>query len=284
MSVEDQLAGLAARCGEAEANEHVVEARLEHAQKVLARHALLPARLGVVAAELLLEDPVVAARLLLLAKLQPVLRLLRAAATVLAGRVGPALDAALVGEAPLALQEELDALATALLALGSSVAGHLDPPPLPRPHAVVGLRGHVADARDLQSRGLQRADRRLAPRARALHVDLDLLEALLHALASGGVGGDLRGERCRLARPLEARAAGGLPRDHVALLVGERDDRVVEAGLDVGLAEGDVLAHPATAATSSTSALLGHYFLTFFLPATCMRFGPLRVRAFVLVL
>jgi hypothetical protein len=36
---------------------------------------------------------------------------------MLAGRVGAALDAALVGEAALALEEELLALATALLAL-----------------------------------------------------------------------------------------------------------------------------------------------------------------------
>src|SRR5262249_3526048 len=46
------------------------------------------------------------------------------AAAVLAGRVGAALDAALVGEAALALEEELLALAPALLALGGGVAGH----------------------------------------------------------------------------------------------------------------------------------------------------------------
>jgi hypothetical protein len=43
---------------------------------------------------------------------------------VIAGRVGAALDAALVGEAALALEEELLALAAALLALGGGVAGH----------------------------------------------------------------------------------------------------------------------------------------------------------------
>src|SRR5205814_5558137 len=40
------------------------------------------------------------------------------------GRVGAALDAALLGEAPRALQKQLLALAAALLALGGSVAGH----------------------------------------------------------------------------------------------------------------------------------------------------------------
>jgi hypothetical protein len=43
---------------------------------------------------------------------------------VIAGRVGATLDAALVGEAALALEEELLALATALLALRGGVAGH----------------------------------------------------------------------------------------------------------------------------------------------------------------
>jgi hypothetical protein len=43
---------------------------------------------------------------------------------VLAGRVRAPLDAALVGEAALALEEELLTLTTALLALGRSVTGH----------------------------------------------------------------------------------------------------------------------------------------------------------------
>jgi hypothetical protein len=43
---------------------------------------------------------------------------------VLSGWIGPALDAALVGEATLTLEEELLALTTALLALRSGIAGH----------------------------------------------------------------------------------------------------------------------------------------------------------------
>src|SRR3712207_7930281 len=35
--------------------------------------------------------------------------------------------------------------------------------------------------------------------------------------------------------------------------------------------------------TTLFRSLLGHYFFTFFLPATCIRFGPFRVRALVLV-
>ena len=124
VAVADQLPGLAARGGEAEPHQDVVEAALEQAQQVLAGDALLAAGLVVVVAELLLEHLVVAARLLLLAQLVAVLGLAHAAAAVLARRVGAALDAALVGEAALALEEQLLALAAALLALGSGVAGH----------------------------------------------------------------------------------------------------------------------------------------------------------------
>src|SRR3954447_21723359 len=83
--------------------------------------------LVVVAAELALEHPVVAARLLLLAQLHPVLALFHAPAAVLARRVGTALYAALVRQAALALEEQLLPLAAALLALRRSVSGHLRP-------------------------------------------------------------------------------------------------------------------------------------------------------------
>src|SRR4029078_13442774 len=53
-----------------------------------------------------------------------VFRLPRAPATVVAGRVVPPLDAALVRQAALALQEELHALPAALLALGPRLARH----------------------------------------------------------------------------------------------------------------------------------------------------------------
>src|SRR3954465_3441392 len=104
-----------------------------------------------------------------------------------------------------------------------AIRSFLDAAPLAGAAAVVGLRGDVLDARHLQAGGLERADGGLAARARALPEDLDLLEAPLEAPARGGGGGDLRGERGRLAGALEAGAAGRLPRDHVALTVGERD-------------------------------------------------------------
>src|ERR1044072_6617453 len=124
----------------------------------------------------------------------------------------------------------------------------LDAPPLARPAAVVGLRGHVANPGHLEAGGLEGADRGLAAGAGTLDEDLDLLQAVLDALACRRVGRHLRGERRRLARASEAGAAGGLPRDHVPLAVCQGDDLVVEAGLGVGLAHRDVLADSAAAA------------------------------------
>ena len=120
----DELARLRARGGEAEAVDDVVETRLEHPQQLLARDAGAAGRLLVVVAELLLEQAVVAARLLLLAQLQQVLALLDAAAAVLTRRIRAALDRALLGEAALALEEELHALAAADAALRAEIACH----------------------------------------------------------------------------------------------------------------------------------------------------------------
>src|SRR5436305_875008 len=130
----------------------------------------------------------------------------------------------------------------------------LHPPALPGPTAVVGLGSHVLYPEHLETRRLQRPDRGVTSGSGTLHVYLDLLEAVLESLASGCVGGHLGSERRRLARSLEAGTAGGLPRDHVALTIGQRHDRVVERGLDVGLPDGDVLADAATAALGASGS------------------------------
>src|SRR5687767_7613024 len=69
VAVQHELTRLAARAREAQPDKDVVEPRLEQAQQVLARYALLAARLVVVGPELLLQHAVVAAGLLLLAQL-----------------------------------------------------------------------------------------------------------------------------------------------------------------------------------------------------------------------
>src|SRR5207302_4705888 len=114
----------------------------------------------------------------------------------------------------------------------------------------MGLRSHVLDAQDLEPGGLEGADRGLTARAGALHEDLDLLQAVLHALAGARVGRDLSREGRRLARALEPGRASRLPGDDVPGLVCERHDRVVERRLDVRLADRDVLRDAAARATA----------------------------------
>src|SRR3954451_17843170 len=127
VAVADELPRLAARRREAEADEHVVEAALEEGEQVLAGDAGLAGGPLVVVAELLLEHAVVAPRLLLLAQLHAVLGLLLPSAAVVARRVRAPLDAALVGQAALALEEQLLPLAAALLALRTGLSSHAGP-------------------------------------------------------------------------------------------------------------------------------------------------------------
>src|SRR3954470_17041654 len=109
------------------------------------------------------------------------------------------------------------------------------------PAPVVRGGRDVLDLPDLEARRLEGADRRLAARARALDEDVDLAHAVLLRAACGRLGGHLRGERRGLPRALEADLAGRGPRDHGTAGVRDRDDRVVERALDVGVPVSDVL-------------------------------------------
>src|SRR5258706_286134 len=106
---------------------------------------------------------------------------------------------------------------------------------------VVRLRRDVGDGPDLEARSGQRTDGRLPAGARTLHEDVNLAHAVLHGPAGGRLGGELRGERGRLARALEAHLAGGGPGDHRTGRVRDGHDGVVEGALDMRLPVGDVL-------------------------------------------
>src|SRR5205085_10654803 len=137
----------------------------------------------------------------------------------------------------------------------------LHPPPLRRPAAVVRYRRDVTDRGDLEPHGLQRSDGGLTAGPRPPHEHLDLLEPELHRLAGGGLGRRLRRERRALARALEAGATGAGPRHHVAALVGEGHDRVVDRCLDVVDAGADL------APLALLAALLAGYGLRLLCPA-----------------
>ena len=115
-----------ARGGEPEAVDHVVEPPLEQLQQRLAGDAALTVGRLEVAAELVLEHPVDALDLLLLAQLHAVAgQLLLPRLAVLPGSEVALLDRALLGVAPLALEEQLHALTAAQAAHGTTVTSHL---------------------------------------------------------------------------------------------------------------------------------------------------------------
>src|SRR3954452_131636 len=122
----------------------------------------------------------------------------------------------------------------------------LDPATLWRAAAVVRDGRHVGDGGDFKACGLKRSNCLLATGTRALHENLDLAHTVLHRLARGAFSG-LRSRVWRaLARALEAGDAAGAPRNHAAGQIRQRDDRVIEAGLDMRMPDRDVLLLPAS--------------------------------------
>src|SRR6478735_3121953 len=92
-----------------------------------------------------------------------------------------------------------------------SRARGLDAGPLGRAASVVGARRDVLDRADLEADRAEGPDGGLATGAGTLDEDVDLLHAVLHRPAPGGLSGHLRGEGGGLARALEADGAGTGP-------------------------------------------------------------------------
>src|SRR5690606_10116439 len=230
----------------AHAVDDVVQAGLQHLQEILAGVALAGGGLLVIVAELALQQAIDALDLLLLAKLERVVRELAAAGagagTVLAGLL---LQLALgVERAGRRLQAEVGAFATGELAGGSDITSHfpiapLDATLLRRTAPVVRDRRHVDDVGDLVADVVERTHGRLAARTRALDAHFQRLHAVVERGLAGLLGGDLGRERGGLARAAEARAARSRPAQRVALAVGDGDDGVVEGRVHVGDAVGD---------------------------------------------
>src|SRR5262249_6576667 len=125
VAVAHQLPRLRPRRRPAEPVDHVVESPLEQLQQRHAGDAAGPLGGLEVPAELVLQHPVNALHLLLLAQLQTVageLRLARLA--VLPRREIALLDRALLGIAALSLEEQLHRLAAAQTADGSDITSH----------------------------------------------------------------------------------------------------------------------------------------------------------------
>ncbi len=147
-------------------------------------------------------------------------------------------------------------------------------------------RGHVFNQVDLQTGGLQSTDRGFTAGAGALHIHFHGLKAVFHRRAGGGFRRRLGGKRSRFPRTAEAELTGAGPRKSIALRVGDSNDSIVKRGLDMRGATFNILAFLAAAGytlarssfSSSDSSTSSYFFLL-----AMVFFGPLRVRALVLV-
>src|SRR5690606_23870731 len=206
----------------------------------LARRPLHVGGGEVVARELLLQQAVDAAHLLLLAEAESVLAELDATLPVLTRGIRTTADGALLREAALSLQVQLRAFAATELADGTKVTCH-DSLSLSALHAaalgsaatVVGNGGHVADDGDAETNLLQGTQSALTTRTRTVHEHRHGAHPVLHRPTPGLLRGELRREGRALARALEPTRAGAGRRHRVTVHVGDRDDGVVEGRTNV---------------------------------------------------
>src|SRR5438270_18802 len=118
----------------------------------------------------------------------------------------------------------------------------LDPAALRRTAAVVRHRRNVADAAHIDTRSSECADRGLAAGAGACNANVDCTQTVVASSVGGVDRCLLRRERRALTRAAEPKRTRALPRQRIALLVGDGDDRVVERRLDKHETEWNVLA------------------------------------------
>src|SRR6056297_3599205 len=123
----------------------------------------------------------------------------------------------------------------------SGIRNASDPAALRRPAAVVGNGCDVANGRDVEADGGQRAQGAFASRTGALDLDFEGLHTVLLRLPAGVLGRHLGGVGGRLPRALEAHGAGRRPGNRVALHIGDQDPGVVEGRVHMRHPGGDVL-------------------------------------------
>ena len=248
--MRNHLARGAQGFGESELVNDVVEASLEKLKQDFTGDPALARRELEVAAELALKDAILVAKLLLFGQRQRVVGQLAAGSlrAVLAGRIVLVLER-------LWRSVNEHAIAAADFGLGSGISSHEDfsfvvvlrfvgsDATLFRRTATVVRHGRdVADYGDFEADGLHGADGGFAAGAGALDADFDFSETVAHGLSAGILRDHLSGVGGALARAFEAAFSSARPSDDGAFLVGDADDGVVEAGLNVRDAVGDILA------------------------------------------
>src|SRR3981081_2054552 len=124
-----------------------------------------------------------------------------------------------------------------------------------RTASVVRNWRHIANGAHLNTRGGERAHGRLAARTWTADADIYTADAVIARHIRGARCRLLSGDRCAFARSAEAERSRTLPRQNVAIHIGNSHDRVVEGRLHVAQAMRHVFAF----------LLLERLFLAFFL-------------------
>lgn len=101
-------------------------------------------------------------------------------------------------------------------------------------------RGYVFDRLDGQARLGKSRDRHVATAAGPFDANVDFFHTELLRFFGGLLSGHLSGKRRALTAALKSACAGRSPAKRVALNVGNRHIRVIEANFDVSDAAGDV--------------------------------------------
>src|SRR5690554_4324644 len=139
--------------------------------------------------------------------------------------------------------------------------------------------GDIVDAADLVTTRVQRTHCRFTTRARALHINVEVFEAVFQSRLTSTLSSHLGSKGRAFTRTTETGTTGSRPAQSIALTVGDGDDGVVERRMDVG----DPINHCLFYFFTNTSSRLSHIciFLRDYLRIGLR--GPLRVRALVLV-
>src|SRR5690606_23575481 len=99
--------------------------------------------------------------------------------------------------------------------------------------SVVRHRRYVSNIAYFQTAAVQSTDGRLATWARAIDLDVQILQTVqLNRSLASALGSNLGCERRALTRATETRPTGGRPAEGITLTVGDRHDGVVERSMD----------------------------------------------------
>ena len=121
---------------------------------------------------------------------------------------------------------------------------------LGRAAAIVRNRSNILDHVNFQTSCLQCADCSLTAGARALNINFNCLQAMLHSSLGSSLSCGLSSKRSALSGTAEAQTTSAGPGEGVTVGIGNGDNCVVKGGLDMRSAALDVLALTASGANN----------------------------------